>query len=90
MSNDIQLRELLDIFDLIPDMESDDTLTIDRVIFDEDNGATIVFWKDYSKTVVVTQNGEKFDKEKGLALCFMKKIHGNKGSYNDLFRKYCK
>ena len=57
-----------------------------RVLFNAP--ATIVFWNDKTKTVVVAQNGEKFDKEKGLALCFMKKFLGNKGNYNNEFRKW--
>lgn len=50
--------------------------------------ATVVFWEDHTKTVVVLQDGDTYDKEKALALCFMKKATGNKGNFNDLFRKY--
>ena len=60
--------------------------SIKKVVFNDP--ATIVFWKDGTKTVVKCQNGEKYDKEKGIALCFMKKIFGNKGNFNDIFRKY--
>lgn len=68
---------------------------IKKVIFNDP--ATIVFWDDGTKTVVrcqVTgknQHGEyreKYDKEKGLALCFAKKALGNTGSYNDVFKKW--
>lgn len=49
--------------------------------------ATIVFWKDGTKTVVKCKN-EKFDPEKGLAMAFSKKMLGNKGSYYDVFKKW--
>lgn len=65
-----------------------ETPVIDRVIFQDT--ATVVFWKDGTKTVVKTQNGETFDKEKGLAMAFVKKIHGNTRDYYDIFLKYCK
>jgi hypothetical protein len=58
---------------------------IDRVVF---NGPeTIVFWTDGTKTVVKCGEGEKFDAEKGIAMAFMKKCHGNKGSYYNEIRK---
>ena len=44
---------------------------VKKVIFN--NPATIVFWSDGTKTVVKCQEGDTFDQEKGLALCFMKK-----------------
>lgn len=60
---------------------------IDKVIF---NGpATIVYWCDGEKTVVKCSDKDKFDAEKGIALCYMKKINGNKGRYNEILKKYC-
>ena len=50
--------------------------------------ATVVFWEDKTKTVVVLQDGDTYDKEKAVAMCFMKKATGNKGNFNDIFRKY--
>lgn len=50
--------------------------------------ATVVFWEDKTKTVVVLQDGDTYDKEKAVALCFMKKATGNKGNFNDIFREY--
>jgi len=52
--------------------------------------ATIVFWSDNTKTVVKAQNGEPFDAEKGLMACIVKRITGNTGRYNELFKKYIK
>lgn len=58
---------------------------IEKVIFNEP--ATIVYWKDGEKTVVKA-NDEPFDKEKGLAMAITKKVYGNKGSFNEIFRKF--
>nr|DAI00994.1 MAG TPA: hypothetical protein [Caudoviricetes sp.] len=52
--------------------------------------ATIVFWSDNTKTVVKAQNDEPFDAEKGLMACIIKRITGNTGRYNELFKKYIK
>lgn len=63
------------------------TILIENVIFNEP--ATIVFWSDGTKTIVKSQE-EPFDKEKGLAMAMIKKIYGNKGSYNEIFKEWCK
>ena len=53
--------------------------------------ATIIFWKDGTKTVVKCQEeDEYFDEEKGIAMCYLKKLFGNKGNYNNIFRKAMK
>lgn len=59
---------------------------IKKVIFN--NPATIVYWKDGTKTVVKCQDDDRFDKEKGLAMAIVKKLFGNKGNYNKIFKKY--
>lgn len=51
--------------------------------------ATVVFWDDGTKTVVKTQGGEKYDKEKGLAMAIIKKITGNAGNYYEIFKEWC-
>ena len=48
---------------------------------------TIVIWNDGTKTIVRCAD-EKFDKEKGLAMCIAKKSLGNKGKYYDVFKKW--
>lgn len=58
------------------------------VIFNEP--ATIVLWKDGTKTVVKCGKKDNYDKEKGLAMCIVKKINGNKGNFNNLFKKWVK
>ena len=64
------------------------SITIKNVRFSPP--ATIVFWSDNTKTVVKAQNGEPFDAEKGLMACIVKRITGNTGRYNELFKKYIK
>jgi len=63
------------------------TVFIENVIFNDP--ATIVYWSDGTKTVVKAHN-EPFDKEKGLAIAISKKVLGNKGNFNDVFKKYIK
>ena len=60
---------------------------IKDVIFSDP--ATVVFWNDNTKTVVKTRGGEKYDKEKGLAMAIIKKITGNTGSYYNIFKEWC-
>lgn len=80
IQNDIKmLKEVRD------ELSRADYFSYKKVIF---NGpATIVLWKDGTKTVVKTQNGEPFDAEKGLSMCFMKRALGNKGSFNNVLKK---
>lgn len=59
---------------------------IKKVIFNAP--ATIVIWRDGTKTVVKCQEGETYDKEKGLALCVAKKALGNNYDYYDIFKKW--
>lgn len=59
---------------------------ITKVIFN--NPATIVFWRDDTKTVVKCNPGDVFDPEKGLAMACTKKLFGNNGFYYDIFRKW--
>ena len=60
---------------------------IEKVIFN--NPATIVIWKDGTKTVVKC-NGEKFDQEKGLAMAISKRALGVGNMYRKVFKKWCK
>lgn len=61
---------------------------VKKVIFNDP--ATIVYWKDGTKTVVKCQHGDDFDSEKGFAMAFLKKCWGNKGNFNDKLRKIMK
>ena len=76
---------------------SDRIINIPVSFFDDDivdvifhDPATIVKWKDGTKTVVKCQKdkGDVYNPEQGLAMCIVKKICGNKGNYNDIFTKW--
>ena len=62
-------------------------IQIKKVVFHDP--ATIVFWDDGTKTVVKCQDGDTYSKETGLALCIAKKFLGNKGNFNNVFKKWC-
>ena len=67
---------------ILPDIKS----TIKKVIFNDP--ATIVIWNDNTKTVVKCQPGDTYSKELGLAMCISKKYLGNKGNFNEEFKKW--
>ena len=58
------------------------TTKIKKVIFN--NPATIVIWADGTKTVVKRQKGDRYDKEKGLAMAFVKRTMGLKEFYKHM------
>lgn len=49
--------------------------------------ATIIFWKDGTKSVVKC-DGEEYDPEKGFAMAVCKKVFGNEGNYYNTFKKW--
>ena len=57
-------------------------LEIEKVIFNPP--ATIVMWNDRTKTVVKCRKDDRFDFEKGLAMCISKKMLGLKKFYKGL------
>lgn len=59
---------------------------IKRVIFS--GNRTVVIFRDGQKVIVACQPGEKFDKEKGLALAIIKYFFGNTNYYNEIFKKF--
>ena len=59
---------------------------IERVIFNKP--ATIVFWKDGTKTIVKCGELDIYDPEKGLAMAISKKALGNQGSYFEVFKRF--
>lgn len=54
---------------------------IEKVIFNDP--ATIVYWKDGTKTVVKCQPDCEYSKYAGFMACVTKKVFGNKGNFND-------
>lgn len=80
---------------LIPDVfarsnavarRADRNSEIKKVIFNDP--VTVVIWADGTKTVVKCQPGDTYSKETGLALCIAKKFLGNKGNFNEVFKKW--
>ena len=69
-------------------LPSSSALDISEVIFNDP--ATIVLWRDGSKTVVKAQDGETYDPEKGLAMAICKKAMGNTRNYYITFKKHLK
>lgn len=59
-------------------------ISLKKAIFHDP--ATIVIWSDGSKTVVKV-HGETYDPEKGLAMCFAKKVLGE--AFHRTFREWC-
>ena len=56
------------------------------VLSNREKGVFTVKWTDGTVTMVTCQPGDDWDDEKALAMCFMKKALGNKGSFNDVMR----
>lgn len=52
------------------------------------NPHTIVLWGDKTKTIVKCQEGDVYSPETGLFTCIAKKRLGNKGNFNDVFKKH--
>lgn len=50
--------------------------------------ATIILWKDGTKTIVKAGEDEKYDPEKGFAMAVCKKMFGNEGNYYEVFKEY--
>ena len=50
--------------------------------------ATIILWKDGTKTIVKVRKGEKYDPEKGFAMAVCKKMFGNECNYYKVFKEY--
>lgn len=60
-------------------------LGIEKVIFNDP--ATIVLWKDGTKTIVKCTEADTYDEEKGLAMAIIKKLYGNNNSFHKIFKK---
>lgn len=95
IDNDVQItKQLLNrhygLFDAskikITNVRNEKYFGIKKVVFNDP--ATIVIWNDGTKTIVKCQEGDIFDPEKGLAMAISKRALGDKGNFNDIFRKW--
>lgn len=64
--------------------KKDTKFDYDKIIFS--GPCTIILWKDGTKTMARVSEGDAFDPEKGVAVCFMKKIMGHTET-NKILRK---
>ena len=61
-----------------------DDVRVKKIIFS--GPCTIILWEDGTKTIARVSDGDEFDPEKGVAVCFMKRILGHTDT-NKLLRK---
>lgn len=57
---------------------------IDKIIYNmknPDKPATIVYWTDFTKTVVMCNDKDTFTKEMGVAMCFIRKMMPNRSEF---------
>ena len=59
-----------------------------KVIFS--GPATTILWEDGTKTTVKCQRHDIWDDDVGIAMCYLKKMLGNKGNFNNIFREAAK
>ena len=86
--NEVAVGVVMGIVDLLDEIFGDTTNETKKwVVFNDP--ATIVFWKDGTKTVTKCHAGDTFNKETGLAMCIIRKLTKNK-HYNNVFEKYCR
>lgn len=58
---------------------------IQSITANHKKNAFTVVWGDGSHTIVHLQPGDVWDDEKALAMCFVKHLMGDTGSFNDIF-----
>lgn len=58
---------------------------IQAITANHKKNAFTVVWSDGSHTIIHLQKGDVWDDEKALAMCFVKHMMGDTGSFNDIF-----
>ena len=58
---------------------------IQSITANHKKNAFTVVWADGSHTIIHLQKGDVWDDEKALAMCFIKHMMGDTGSFNDIF-----
>lgn len=61
---------------------------ISKVYFNKEKRTTCVIWDDGTKTIVRCAPCDTWDEEKALAICYMKRVLGNRGSFNETLKKW--
>lgn len=54
-----------------------------------EKGTTTVLWDDGDKTIIRCNPEDEWDREKAIAIAYMKKHFDNRGCYNDEIKKWC-
>lgn len=57
-----------------------------QVVVNKSKHTICVVWKDGTRTIMKCHPEDEWDEEKGIAMCFMKKVFNNRGCYYDTFR----
>lgn len=60
-------------------------LDIQSILANHEKNAFTVVWEDGTHTMIHLQPGDTWDNEKALAMCYVKHIMGDTGSFNDIF-----
>lgn len=76
---------ILTVKTLLESLNQRAAFLIEKVIYNPP--ATIVIWKDGTKTVVKCDENDTFDQRTGLLLCIAKKAYYG-GKYNNVLRKW--
>ena len=61
---------------------------IKNIYFNLENSVTTVIWYDGVITTVKCHEDDEFDAEKAIAMCYMKRMLGNSGAFNEVFKKH--
>ena len=70
---------------IVDERIGDNVFGIRTILANHKKNAFTVVWEDGESTVIHLQEGDEWDDEKALAMCFVKKLFGNKGSFNYIF-----
>ena len=85
VQNTLDRKTALIVDDLVP-AKTQYIPAIKNVYFNDP--MTVVIWEDGTKTMVKCQDGDTYSEEVGLAVCISKKALGNKGNFNNVFKKW--
>lgn len=65
----------------------DNKFEIQSILANKEKGVFTVVWMDGTHTMIHIQDGDAWDDEKALAMCFVKELYDNKSKFNDIFTK---
>ena len=58
----------------------------EKIFVNFEKETVCVVLQDFTERIMKPQPDDEFDMEKGIAMCFMKKVYQNRGCFNDVFR----